>query len=1690
MQIGFTRFRILSNTRMIGKRIFHSLILGLLYCQVGMAQVDICTPFCPEFCDLVQNPSLSVDAPCPFTLDLGSILSVDVTGDASISCGAEEATVTAQMGFLELTGPVGQTTIQDLIPGPICGLLDGVGITVPLPGPDIDIDVIPSLFPPGIDCNSNLIDLLLAQINDFTGSVSAGQEPGGRLLVADTDGNGSFDFVIEQEMGDPRLDQTTFTVPNNVRGNGCITVRGVNSYPVPPLDVCGLIQVDISLLTLLEPVIGAIPIAGPIIIAVLQDQGCDANLSFSASDDHVINVVSDQPPIFVNCPNVPYVFADDGSCTDPVNWSIPIALDNCTGEVLTFMGIGPVGTDPGVWQTAGPQVGSNLGVGTHTVEYTARGCANTTVCRFDIIVQDNNPLLVCPADITLGTDVEECFRLIQGIVPISGQSCVSQITYESSGATTVPAGTDFTNLQNGVMFNPGVNTIEYTMTVDLNLDGDVTDNINGVDETQTCSFDITIQDNERPFAICNDIDVQLDANGQVTVFASDQVASFIAGSPVVDGGSTDNCTARDDLIIRINNNLESITFDCDDIGVNFVNLSVFDLNHNPDGTFATGARNVRTCVAQINVIDFFDNYVVELDAPEVCFENGVQTIDLAQFLTIRRGDGTLLTHADVLADPTLEGEFVIAAAAPLNGGSAGSVTADGVYTINNATATGNVIFEYFLRLAANDECVVRGRSTFELRQPMLVNDAVCSCPNEDNLREVNLGDFLGNPNGTGGFFPNGEGPFTIQYTGGVLTDGNGTIIDINQNGTVIYDYAYIPGTVIDANGVYWGSGNILDDDATTNDLTDNPSSGTLLPPRNLTGDGNGVFNLGSIIPVDPGLDAMIGTNDDVQLDGNWSFTIIDGRGCEIFRSGSCAPLLSGIQGPSGPICITDPILTYQDARVNTELTGIPRGIPACETVLGGASHDITWELSTSLGSGGIFTLDIATISGGTLPPGFVDVMPDNTPTSILTVFNNGQVELNPINLQNSAFRNGGDFVLRMYVDRHACFDGTDVDNNSSGCSEVFETSFTILPEFNPAFTTPNEPICVQLVDDATTDDGDASNPADNESLITLCLTDFTNIVSLFNTLEPILDRSGQIIEENAYITWSGPGVTDLNDGTIADNDGDNTTTTGPGRTNAAGNASTGCATFNPAIAGEGTHTITVEVGYDNCRRTFAQTIVVKRIESADLVDDYGVCSSQLGQVNLTALFQNTTRGGVFSLVNAYGYGPNTVDNQGRNDGTTTLDDTDLTRDNNRNGLIDVMISGDVLTYDRGVQQTASTFDSPFEICVAYGVGCDFSLLGSDYTRGTADDYTGVAIVASLPTATAPPPNGNYQVVATPTQAAPIFNDTNNDGYISVAEIVTQFTQRNPLSGTYDAPTQSADIDLILNAMAAAQPCFVSDVACFSINNGHEAFLDLPEEILCARGQDSLVQLYRYTAIDDVDLSTLIVEQPNGDLDAGEIQFLLAAVNGQSRLSPTTNPKGFALGTAGLPSLFTVDSDNDGVYTPGIDLDLTAVISTANCDANNRFSPIDPTAPSSDFCPMLDFGVLSSIPDPVNLTIRLQYNNAECINIAEDNILKLYEIPTLSQWGLLLFALLLFNLRLVFAYRQQLVVQGATNISLRVVPFNKVAFIKYFVMLLLVFLLLFLLSNIGFGYQLMPFDIPGSLLTAVLIAYFFQLLNSK
>ncbi len=278
-----------------------------------------------------------------------------------------------------------------------------------------------------------------------------------------------------------------------------------------------------------------------------------------------ITILDTEDPEFVNCPTGPVVVGNDpDECSAKVNWSIPVATDNCDDVLVT------------VTQTAGPAPGSVIDVGTETVTYTATDLAgNSTECTFEVMVMDTQDphIHVCPADRDIPTSSNAPAYDCMGAIPdMTGEvvfleNCPGAVVTQDPVAGTLFGGA------------PGdMQIVTFTVT-------DASGN------TATCTNKLTLVDDEAPMAICTDLTVGLDVFGNASVTAADLA-----------GGSFDNCTNPPTLEIVSG----QTAYNCDDVGNTYdVVIRVTDSSGNSAECTATVTveEGAATCDPNISIND-------------------------------------------------------------------------------------------------------------------------------------------------------------------------------------------------------------------------------------------------------------------------------------------------------------------------------------------------------------------------------------------------------------------------------------------------------------------------------------------------------------------------------------------------------------------------------------------------------------------------------------------------------------------------------------------------------------------------------------------------------------------------------------------------------------------------------------------------------------------------------------------------------------------------------------------------------------------------------------------------------------------------------------------------------------------------------------------------------------------------------
>jgi len=176
-------------------------------------------------------------------------------------------------------------------------------------------------------------------------------------------------------------------------------------------------------------------------------------------------IVEDNENPTINCPANIAVSTDAGVCTAVVNYSVT-SSDNCPSETVT--------------QDAGMASGMAFPLGMTTNDFTVTdGSGNTATCSFTVDVADNElPTVTCPASITQDTDGGSCDAAVSAAAVSFSDNCTPTLT------------NDFNNTSDASdTYLPGTTTVTYTVS-------------DGSGNMASCSFDVTIEDNEDPTITC------------------------------------------------------------------------------------------------------------------------------------------------------------------------------------------------------------------------------------------------------------------------------------------------------------------------------------------------------------------------------------------------------------------------------------------------------------------------------------------------------------------------------------------------------------------------------------------------------------------------------------------------------------------------------------------------------------------------------------------------------------------------------------------------------------------------------------------------------------------------------------------------------------------------------------------------------------------------------------------------------------------------------------------------------------------------------------------------------------------------------------------------------------------------------------------------------------------------------------
>jgi hypothetical protein len=208
--------------------------------------------------------------------------------------------------------------------------------------------------------------------------------------------------------------------------------------------------------------------------------------------------VEDVEAAVITCPADITVDSDPGDCDAVVSYVLPTVTDNCTSGIVPLL-------------TAGLASGGTFELGVTTVSYSAEDeSGNDADCSFTVTVEDNeDPIITCPANISVFVDPTTCQAIVSYNLPTVTDNC---------NQTIVPALQS--GSASGSSFALGTETIDY-----------LADDGNG--NTASCSFTVTVEDNEIPLLTCP-VD-------QTDLFSVN--CTLIAPDYTILATSSDNCDA-------------------------------------------------------------------------------------------------------------------------------------------------------------------------------------------------------------------------------------------------------------------------------------------------------------------------------------------------------------------------------------------------------------------------------------------------------------------------------------------------------------------------------------------------------------------------------------------------------------------------------------------------------------------------------------------------------------------------------------------------------------------------------------------------------------------------------------------------------------------------------------------------------------------------------------------------------------------------------------------------------------------------------------------------------------------------------------------------------------------------------------------------------------------------------------------
>lgn len=219
-------------------------------------------------------------------------------------------------------------------------------------------------------------------------------------------------------------------------------------------------------------------------------------------------------------------------------------------------------------QTAGLASGATFPIGTTTNTYSVTDGTNTTTCSFTVTVTDNeDPVLTCPANMAVNNDAGVCGAAVTYVTPVGTDNCSGVNTTQTAG------------FGSGAVYPIGTTTNTF-------VSADAAGN------PATCSFTVTVVDNELPTITCP---------ANITASADPGLCGAVV--TYLPPLGTDNCTGSNTM--HISGGQSGDTYP---IGVSTISYGVVDAaNNTAQCSFTISVTDDEdptiTCPGNVNVCD-------------------------------------------------------------------------------------------------------------------------------------------------------------------------------------------------------------------------------------------------------------------------------------------------------------------------------------------------------------------------------------------------------------------------------------------------------------------------------------------------------------------------------------------------------------------------------------------------------------------------------------------------------------------------------------------------------------------------------------------------------------------------------------------------------------------------------------------------------------------------------------------------------------------------------------------------------------------------------------------------------------------------------------------------------------------------------------------------------------------------------